>query len=31
MATTQTLLIDLFPGKGASITATNNLVRCILG
>ncbi|CAO3701709.1 unnamed protein product [Rhizopus microsporus] len=31
MATTQTLLIDLFPGKGASITASNNLVRCILG
>ncbi|KAG0185328.1 hypothetical protein DFQ28_009542 [Apophysomyces sp. BC1034] len=27
----QTLLIDLFPGKGASITASNNLARCILG
>ncbi|KAI8091104.1 major facilitator superfamily domain-containing protein [Gilbertella persicaria] len=27
----QSLLIDLFPGKGASITASNNLVRCILG
>ncbi|KAL1932432.1 hypothetical protein VTP01DRAFT_8110 [Rhizomucor pusillus] len=27
----QTLLIDLFPGKGASISASNNLVRCILG
>ncbi|KAG1314032.1 hypothetical protein G6F64_001782 [Rhizopus arrhizus] len=31
MTTTQTLLIDLHPGKGASITASNNLVRCILG
>jgi hypothetical protein len=28
---TQTLLVDLFPGRGASITASNNLVRCILG
>ncbi|KAI8093140.1 major facilitator superfamily domain-containing protein [Halteromyces radiatus] len=27
----QTLLVDLFPGRGASITASNNLVRCILG
>ncbi|CAO3600172.1 unnamed protein product [Absidia cylindrospora] len=27
----QTLMIDLFPGRGASITASNNLVRCILG
>ncbi|ORX62218.1 MFS general substrate transporter [Hesseltinella vesiculosa] len=27
----QTLLVDLYPGKGASITASNNLVRCILG
>ncbi|OBZ84217.1 Quinidine resistance protein 2 [Choanephora cucurbitarum] len=27
----QSLLIDLFPGKGASITASNNLTRCILG
>ncbi|KAI7900288.1 major facilitator superfamily domain-containing protein [Cokeromyces recurvatus] len=27
----QSLIIDLFPGKGASITASNNLVRCILG
>ena len=31
MTTTQTLLIDLHPGKGASITASNNLVRFILG
>ncbi|RCI01297.1 hypothetical protein CU097_013755 [Rhizopus azygosporus] len=29
--TTQTILIDLFPGKGASITASNNLIRCLLG
>ncbi|KAI8985931.1 major facilitator superfamily domain-containing protein, partial [Pilobolus umbonatus] len=27
----QTLMVDLFPGKSATITATNNLVRCILG
>ncbi|KAI7854747.1 major facilitator superfamily domain-containing protein [Circinella umbellata] len=27
----QTLMIDLFPGKGASITATNNIVRSMLG
>ncbi|KAI8877166.1 MFS general substrate transporter [Backusella circina FSU 941] len=27
----QTLLVDLYPGKGASITASNNLVRCLLG
>ncbi|KAI8142214.1 major facilitator superfamily domain-containing protein [Fennellomyces sp. T-0311] len=27
----QTLMIDLFPGKGASITATNNVVRSMLG
>ncbi|KAI9476209.1 MAG: major facilitator superfamily domain-containing protein [Benjaminiella poitrasii] len=27
----QSLIIDLFPGKGASITASNNLIRCILG
>lgn len=31
MNTSQTLLVDLFPGKGASITASNNLVRCVLG
>lgn len=29
--TFQTLMVDLFPGKSASITATNNLVRCLLG
>ncbi|KAJ8652386.1 hypothetical protein O0I10_011966 [Lichtheimia ornata] len=27
----QTLMIDLNPGKGASITASNNLSRCLLG
>ncbi|CAO0795031.1 unnamed protein product [Mucor circinelloides] len=27
----QTLVVDLFPGKSATITATNNLVRCLLG
>ncbi|KAI8141950.1 major facilitator superfamily domain-containing protein [Fennellomyces sp. T-0311] len=27
----QTLMIDLFPGRGASITATNNVVRSMLG
>jgi cyanate permease len=31
MNSCQTLLIDLFPGKGASITASSNLMRCILG
>jgi MFS family permease len=31
MNTSQTLLVDLFPGKGASVTASNNLMRCILG
>ncbi|GAA5799834.1 hypothetical protein HPULCUR_005253 [Helicostylum pulchrum] len=30
-STCQTLLVDLFPGSGASITASNNLMRCILG
>lgn len=30
-STCQTLLVDLFPGKGASITASNNLMRCLLG
>ncbi|KAI7900386.1 major facilitator superfamily domain-containing protein [Cokeromyces recurvatus] len=27
----QTLAVDLFPGKSATITASNNLVRCLLG
>ncbi|KAF7732574.1 hypothetical protein EC973_003321 [Apophysomyces ossiformis] len=27
----QTLLVDLFPKKSASITATNNIFRCLLG
>ncbi|KAI7864216.1 major facilitator superfamily domain-containing protein [Mucor mucedo] len=31
MTSSQTLLVDLFPGKGASITASNNLMRCLLG
>ncbi|EJT99613.1 MFS general substrate transporter [Dacryopinax primogenitus] len=26
---TQTLLMDLFPGRGASVSASNNLVRCL--
>ncbi|KAA8913035.1 major facilitator superfamily domain-containing protein [Sphaerosporella brunnea] len=26
-----TLIVDLFPGKSASATAVNNLIRCILG
>ncbi|GAA5814050.1 hypothetical protein MFLAVUS_007540 [Mucor flavus] len=30
MLCAQSLLIDLFPGKGASITASNNLIRCLL-
>ncbi|KAK7695413.1 hypothetical protein QCA50_000049 [Cerrena zonata] len=29
--TTQTLIVDLAPGQGSSITACNNLVRCSLG
>ncbi|KAG0702020.1 major facilitator superfamily domain-containing protein [Suillus ampliporus] len=29
--TVQTLLVDLLPSQGASITACNNLVRCSLG
>ncbi|KAF7724883.1 hypothetical protein EC973_000596 [Apophysomyces ossiformis] len=31
MTVFQTLLIDLLPGKGASITASINLSRCLLG
>ncbi|KIJ29364.1 hypothetical protein M422DRAFT_188640, partial [Sphaerobolus stellatus SS14] len=31
MNTAQTLLIDLFPKQGSSISAANNLVRCSLG
>lgn len=30
MNSTQTLMVDLFPSQGASITACNNLVRCSL-
>ncbi|KAI6153928.1 major facilitator superfamily domain-containing protein [Pisolithus tinctorius] len=29
--TTQTLLVDLLPTQGSSVTACNNLVRCALG
>ncbi|EPB92307.1 hypothetical protein HMPREF1544_00876 [Mucor circinelloides 1006PhL] len=28
---TQLLFVDSFPGKDASITASNNLTRCIFG
>jgi len=31
MNTVQTLLVDLFPAQGSSITACNNLIRCSLG
>ncbi|KIJ53662.1 hypothetical protein M422DRAFT_201886 [Sphaerobolus stellatus SS14] len=31
MNTAQTLLLDLFPTQGSSITAANNLVRCTMG
>jgi len=31
ISTTQTMLIDLAPSQGSSITACNNLVRCSLG
>jgi len=31
MNATQTLLVDLVPSQGSSITACNNLVRCSLG
>ncbi|KAI0034181.1 MFS general substrate transporter [Vararia minispora EC-137] len=31
MNTVQTLLVDLFPSQGSSITACNNLIRCSLG
>ncbi|KAI8083464.1 hypothetical protein BDF21DRAFT_461677 [Thamnidium elegans] len=30
-STCQTLLVDLFPVRDASIIASNNLMRCILG
>ncbi|KAI6153930.1 hypothetical protein BKA82DRAFT_367605 [Pisolithus tinctorius] len=29
--TTQTLLVDLLPAHGSSVTACNNLVRCTFG
>ncbi|KZP25436.1 MFS general substrate transporter [Athelia psychrophila] len=31
MNTSQTLLVDLMPSQGSSVTACNNLVRCSLG
>lgn len=31
MNTTQTLIVDLLPNQGSSVTACNNLVRCSLG
>ncbi|CED83984.1 Synaptic vesicle transporter SVOP and related transporters (major facilitator superfamily) [Phaffia rhodozyma] len=31
MLMTQTLVVDLFPGKGSSVTASFNLLRCSLG
>ncbi|GJJ09750.1 hypothetical protein Clacol_003974 [Clathrus columnatus] len=31
MNAAQTLLLDLFPTRGSSITAANNLVRCTMG
>lgn len=27
----QTLLVDMFPDKSASVTATNNMFRCLFG
>ncbi|KAH8116949.1 MFS general substrate transporter [Phellopilus nigrolimitatus] len=31
MTNVQTLSVDLFPTQGSSVTAANNLVRCLLG
>ncbi|KAF8308360.1 MFS general substrate transporter [Clavulina sp. PMI_390] len=31
MQTNQVMLVDLYPGKGASVTANNNLCRCLIG
>lgn len=31
MTITQTILVDMYPSQGSSITASNNLVRCLLG
>ncbi|KAJ3934780.1 MAG: MFS general substrate transporter [Lentinula lateritia] len=31
MNPTQTLILDLMPGQGSSVTACNNIVRCLLG
>jgi hypothetical protein len=27
----QTLMVDMFPGRSASIMASNNLIRCLFG
>ncbi|KAG9094371.1 hypothetical protein FRC06_010876 [Ceratobasidium sp. 370] len=31
MTVNQTILIDMYPSQGSSITASNNFVRCLLG
>ncbi|KAF8307810.1 MFS general substrate transporter [Clavulina sp. PMI_390] len=31
MQINQVILVDLYPGKGASVTANNNLCRCLIG
>ncbi|KIK59871.1 hypothetical protein GYMLUDRAFT_169012 [Collybiopsis luxurians FD-317 M1] len=31
MNPTQTLILDLVPGQGSSVTACNNIIRCLLG
>ncbi|KAH7338906.1 MFS general substrate transporter [Rhizoctonia solani] len=31
MTITQTILVDMYPVQGSSITASNNIVRCLLG
>jgi len=31
MNPTQTLILDLVPGQGSSVTACNNIVRCLMG
>ncbi|CAE6514752.1 unnamed protein product, partial [Rhizoctonia solani] len=31
MTVTQTILVDMYPAQGSSITASNNFVRCLLG
>lgn len=31
MLITQTIVVDLFPGRGSAVTASFNLIRCSLG